>query len=234
MNNDKIIQAILKVKLLKWLMFCLSVIRWKAWTQVFVCCPGGETRTGGEICPHQLQPQNQWEKVPQFFIKTWRCQQILLLWKLCAWMTKHYFSTCYNLHTRPSCMEDVMVCICVIFQSIYALVEFTNQESVASLLEEAAIPTVSHEALVPFKSRLLSLKNSDSVGFMNQPYQPQTTAPINQLIQRLSIEESVSGLVVTHIVTVLIKQSRDSTLITTPTCECKCADMVCHLFSPLR
>ncbi|XP_036934803.1 poly(A) RNA polymerase, mitochondrial [Acanthopagrus latus] len=80
--------------------------------------------------------------------------------------------------------------------SIYALVEFTNQESVASLLEEAAIPTVSHEALVPFKSRLLSLKNSDSVGFMNQPYQPQTTAPINQLIQRLSIEESIDRQVI--------------------------------------
>ncbi|KAM8731834.1 poly(A) RNA polymerase, mitochondrial [Acanthopagrus schlegelii] len=79
---------------------------------------------------------------------------------------------------------------------IYALVEFTNQESVASLLEEAAIPTVSHEALVPFKSRLLSLKNVDSVGFMNQPYQPQTTAPINQLIQRLSIEESIDRQVI--------------------------------------
>lgn len=99
-------------------------------------------------------------------------------------------------------LEDVIVCTCVIFQGIYALVEFTKRESVASLLEEAAIPTVSHEALVPFKTRLLSLKNIDSVGSTNQQYQPQTTAPINQLIQRLSREESVSGLVVTHRVTV--------------------------------
>lgn len=115
-------------------------------------------------------------------------------------------------------LEDVIVCISVIFQGIYALVEFTKRESVASLLEEAAIPTVSHEALVPFKTRLLSLKNIDSVGSTNQQYQPQTTAPINQLIQRLSREESVSGLVVTHRVTVSIKQSwgLDSTLNTKP------------------
>lgn len=113
MNNDKIIQAILKVKLQKWLLFCFSVIRWKAWTQVLVCCPGGETRTGGEICPHQLQPQNQWEKVPQVFIKTWRRQQILLLWKLCAWMTQHYFLTCYDLHIRPAWLDSVGRCHCV-------------------------------------------------------------------------------------------------------------------------
>ncbi|XP_030254625.1 poly(A) RNA polymerase, mitochondrial [Sparus aurata] len=79
---------------------------------------------------------------------------------------------------------------------IYALVEFTKRESVASLLEEAAIPTVSHEALVPFKTRLLSLKNIDSVGSTNQQYQPQTTAPINQLIQRLSREESIDRQVI--------------------------------------
>ncbi|XP_073344599.1 poly(A) RNA polymerase, mitochondrial [Pagrus major] len=79
---------------------------------------------------------------------------------------------------------------------MYAVVEFTNRESVASLLEEAAIPTVSHEALVPFKSRLLSLKNVDSAGSTNQQYQPQTTAPINQLIQRLSREESIDRQVI--------------------------------------
>uniref|UniRef100_A0A3Q4ART7 Mitochondrial poly(A) polymerase n=1 Tax=Mola mola TaxID=94237 RepID=A0A3Q4ART7_MOLML len=46
---------------------------------------------------------------------------------------------------------------------VYAVVEFANRDGVASLLEEAVIPSVSNEALVPFKSRLLSLKNLSSV-----------------------------------------------------------------------
>lgn len=74
--------------------------------------------------------------------------------------------------------------------------EFANRESVASLLEEAAIPSSSHEAMVPYKSRLLSLKRLCSVDSLNkhsgQQCQPQTSIPINQLIQRLSTEESVS------------------------------------------
>ncbi|XP_022609781.1 poly(A) RNA polymerase, mitochondrial [Seriola dumerili] len=78
---------------------------------------------------------------------------------------------------------------------MYAVVEFANQESVASLLEEAAIPSVSHESMVPFKSRLLSLRNVGSVVSPNQQpghqCQPQTTIPINELIQRLSREESI-------------------------------------------
>lgn len=78
---------------------------------------------------------------------------------------------------------------------VYAVVEFAGREGVASLLEEAAIPSVNHEALVPFKSRLLTLRNLGSVETPNQQSgqqcQPQTTVPINQLIQRLSREESI-------------------------------------------
>ncbi|XP_040922330.1 poly(A) RNA polymerase, mitochondrial isoform X2 [Toxotes jaculatrix] len=77
----------------------------------------------------------------------------------------------------------------------YAVVEFANQESVASLLEGAAIPSISHECTVPFKSRLLSLSNLGSGDSPNQKSglqcQPQTTVPINELIQRLSREESI-------------------------------------------
>ncbi|XP_070842598.1 poly(A) RNA polymerase, mitochondrial [Chaetodon trifascialis] len=83
---------------------------------------------------------------------------------------------------------------CFFYESygIYAVVEFANRESVASLLEEAAIPSVSHEAIVPFKSRLLSLKKSASLNSPNQKLcKPQITIPINQLIQRLSTEESI-------------------------------------------
>ncbi|XP_031154095.1 poly(A) RNA polymerase, mitochondrial isoform X2 [Sander lucioperca] len=78
---------------------------------------------------------------------------------------------------------------------LYAVVEFANRESVASLFEGAAIPSVSHESTVPFKSRLLSLRNiglADSTNQQSgQQCQPQTPIPINELIQRLSKEESI-------------------------------------------
>ncbi|XP_063340397.1 poly(A) RNA polymerase, mitochondrial [Pelmatolapia mariae] len=78
---------------------------------------------------------------------------------------------------------------------VYAVVEFANQESVTSLLEGVAIPGGSHESAVPFKSRLLSLRNLGSVDSSNQvsgrQCQPQTTIPINELIKRLSREESI-------------------------------------------
>lgn len=76
------------------------------------------------------------------------------------------------------------------------MVEFTTRESVASLLDEAVIPIYSHEATMPFKSRLLSLKNLSSADQTNlqstQQLQPQSTMPINQLINRLAKEETVS------------------------------------------
>lgn len=93
-------------------------------------------------------------------------------------------------------IDDDVVCTADILQGVHAVVEFANQGSVASLLEEATVPNVSHEAVVPFKSRLLSLKNlgsSDPPSQQSGPQcQPQTAIPINQLIQRLSGEESVS------------------------------------------
>ncbi|XP_041817882.1 poly(A) RNA polymerase, mitochondrial [Chelmon rostratus] len=112
------------------------------WTQIFVRRPGGETRTGREICSHQLPLQR--ENAPQ---------------------------------------------------GTHVVVEFANRESVASLLEEAAIPSISHEAVVPFKSRLLSLKKLGSLDSPNQQSgqqcKPQTSIPINELIKRLSREESI-------------------------------------------
>uniref|UniRef100_A0A3Q0SEL4 Mitochondrial poly(A) polymerase n=1 Tax=Amphilophus citrinellus TaxID=61819 RepID=A0A3Q0SEL4_AMPCI len=78
---------------------------------------------------------------------------------------------------------------------VYAVVEFAKQESVSSLLEGAAIPGGSHESAVPFKSRLLSLRNFSPVDSQNQPSglqcQPQTTIPISELIKRLSREKSI-------------------------------------------
>lgn len=79
---------------------------------------------------------------------------------------------------------------------MYAVVEFASRESVASLLEETAIPNISHESVVPFKSRLLSLRSLSPTDPRNhqsgQRCQAQTSIPINELIQRLSREETVS------------------------------------------
>lgn len=88
-------------------------------------------------------------------------------------------------------------CLGVFLQGVYAVVEFDKRESVSSLLDEAAIPSTNHEALVPFKSRLLSLKNIGALSTSanqkpDQQCHPQTVIPINQLIQRLSREQSVS------------------------------------------
>lgn len=84
-------------------------------------------------------------------------------------------------------------------QGVHALVEFTNRDSVASLLREAAIPSSSHEATVPFKSRLLSLKHQgaadSSIQQSLQLSDSQSILPINHLIQMLSKKESVRALI---------------------------------------
>uniref|UniRef100_A0A3Q3AUX7 Mitochondrial poly(A) polymerase n=1 Tax=Kryptolebias marmoratus TaxID=37003 RepID=A0A3Q3AUX7_KRYMA len=46
---------------------------------------------------------------------------------------------------------------------VYAVVEFASRDSVSSLLESATIPSISQESIVPFKSRLLSIRNLSSV-----------------------------------------------------------------------
>lgn len=72
------------------------------------------------------------------------------------------------------------------------MVEFANRDGVASLLGEAAVPSSSsHEAAVPFKSRLLSLKHRGAADSPLQPSEPQSTIPISQLIRRLSEKETV-------------------------------------------
>uniref|UniRef100_A0A8C6U4N3 Mitochondrial poly(A) polymerase n=1 Tax=Neogobius melanostomus TaxID=47308 RepID=A0A8C6U4N3_9GOBI len=54
---------------------------------------------------------------------------------------------------------------CFFYESFgtYAVVEFSNQDGVQSLLESAAMPSVSHESVVPLRSRLLSLRNVNTV-----------------------------------------------------------------------
>ncbi|XP_029004135.1 poly(A) RNA polymerase, mitochondrial [Betta splendens] len=78
---------------------------------------------------------------------------------------------------------------------MYAVVEFASQEGVASLLEGAAIPSIDYESVVPFKSRSFSLRNLGLAESPNQQSgklcQPQTTIPINELIKKLSKEQSI-------------------------------------------
>ncbi|KAL1006747.1 hypothetical protein UPYG_G00076340 [Umbra pygmaea] len=74
---------------------------------------------------------------------------------------------------------------------MYAVVEFVHKESLTSLLNGTAIPCINHEATMPFKSRLLSLRNTGSVDQSAPQCQSQTTIPINDLIQRLSNENSI-------------------------------------------
>lgn len=90
---------------------------------------------------------------------------------------------------------DIKKCFFYESYGLYAVVEFAKRENVASLLEGAVIPSVNHESTVPFKSRLLSLRNLSLVDLSNQQSglqcQPQTIVPINEFIQRLSKEESI-------------------------------------------
>ncbi|KAL4630928.1 poly(A) RNA polymerase, mitochondrial [Arapaima gigas] len=72
----------------------------------------------------------------------------------------------------------------------YAVVEFAKKEDVLSILETASIPYLQHEAAVPFKSRLLSLK-TDKLGNMSNPrsslqLSSQTSVSVNDLIKKLN------------------------------------------------
>ncbi|KAL7856829.1 hypothetical protein SRHO_G00157280 [Serrasalmus rhombeus] len=74
---------------------------------------------------------------------------------------------------------------------MYAVVEFSSKESIAALKGSCTIPSVQHEASVPFKSRLLSLKWTGSIGPTTVKCHEQLPISINELIQQLSKQESI-------------------------------------------
>ncbi|KAJ8010301.1 hypothetical protein DPEC_G00073620 [Dallia pectoralis] len=90
---------------------------------------------------------------------------------------------------------DINKCFFYESYGTYAVVEFVHKESLASLHQGTAIPTINHEATVPFKSRLLTLRQTGSVemssGKSGPLCQPQITIPMKDLILRLSNENSV-------------------------------------------
>ncbi|KAB5555680.1 hypothetical protein PHYPO_G00036890 [Pangasianodon hypophthalmus] len=78
---------------------------------------------------------------------------------------------------------------------IYAVVEFSTKDSITALKANCTIPSVQHEAAVPFKSRLLSLKwtgqGSQSNASNTLKLQKHLPIPINELTQHLSKQESI-------------------------------------------
>uniref|UniRef100_A0A8C2DHX3 Mitochondrial poly(A) polymerase n=1 Tax=Cyprinus carpio TaxID=7962 RepID=A0A8C2DHX3_CYPCA len=74
-----------------------------------------------------------------------------------------------------------------------AVVEFSSRESIASLKESINIPAVEHEAAVPFKSRLLSLKwpGSQSSNHPVPKFKEQSPPSINEITQLLSERDSM-------------------------------------------
>ncbi|XP_036377974.1 poly(A) RNA polymerase, mitochondrial [Megalops cyprinoides] len=86
---------------------------------------------------------------------------------------------------------------CFFYESFgtYAVVEFSDKDCVASLKDGTRIPSTQHESTVPFKTRLLSVK-TNHLGDQSKT-QPsiqclkQTTIGINDLVQKLSKEDSI-------------------------------------------
>ncbi|XP_055006795.1 poly(A) RNA polymerase, mitochondrial [Boleophthalmus pectinirostris] len=99
---------------------------------------------------------------------------------------------------------------CFFYESFgtYAVVEFSDNDGVQSLLDSATIPSISHESVVPLRSRLLSLRSINTVNtdIKNIPQcQPQRTVSINELIQQLSscdnLEQQIMSLTEAHSLT---------------------------------
>ncbi|XP_051910829.1 poly(A) RNA polymerase, mitochondrial [Hippocampus zosterae] len=93
---------------------------------------------------------------------------------------------------------DINKCFTYESYGMHAVVEFASQDSVSSLLDGAGIPSNNHESMVPYKSRLMTLRGLTEVTNQqsNKLSHPQTTIPINELIQRLSQEESIDQQII--------------------------------------
>ncbi|KAE8595890.1 hypothetical protein XENTR_v10015902 [Xenopus tropicalis] len=80
----------------------------------------------------------------------------------------------------------------------HAVVEFLDRESIESLRSATSLPTVENECILPFKSRLFTLKSDSALGNVPVPCHRQTALPINELIQKLckaqNIEEQAYAL----------------------------------------
>ncbi|XP_069504190.1 poly(A) RNA polymerase, mitochondrial [Ambystoma mexicanum] len=77
----------------------------------------------------------------------------------------------------------------------HAVVEFSRLDSIESLCARTSIPYIKDDCVVPFKSRLFTLKSTTSLeqAFNQKPVecQKQSTIPINELIFKLSSAENI-------------------------------------------
>ncbi|KAG9267965.1 poly(A) RNA polymerase, mitochondrial [Astyanax mexicanus] len=78
---------------------------------------------------------------------------------------------------------------------IYAVVEFSSRDSISSLKENCTIPSLQHEASVPFKSRLLTLSSTATGKKQTGPNAIKchnlTPPSFDKLINQLSKQETV-------------------------------------------
>ncbi|XP_078393941.1 poly(A) RNA polymerase, mitochondrial [Cetorhinus maximus] len=78
---------------------------------------------------------------------------------------------------------------------VYAVVEFSNKESIGTLKGFSSIPRLQHECAVPFKSRFFNLRNNHprelSAAQPSVPCLKQSVIPVNELLQKLSGAESI-------------------------------------------
>ncbi|TSK14826.1 Poly(A) RNA polymerase, mitochondrial [Bagarius yarrelli] len=76
-----------------------------------------------------------------------------------------------------------------------AVVEFSTKDSISALKANCTIPSVQHEAAVPFKSRLLSLKwagqGSQSNSSKTLEFQKHSPISVNELTRHLCKQESI-------------------------------------------
>lgn len=83
-----------------------------------------------------------------------------------------------------------------LIQGLYAVVEFCQKESVASLQNLTRTPSMGTEAAIPFRSRFFNLKlKNSSDQTSEQPYMPhcnQSPPSSKKLFELLCDAESVS------------------------------------------
>ncbi|XP_053569869.1 poly(A) RNA polymerase, mitochondrial [Bombina bombina] len=73
----------------------------------------------------------------------------------------------------------------------HAVVEYLDKESLESLRAGAGIPNARDECIVPFKSRLFTLKCNPELDHTPVLYSKQATRPINELIQKLCTADNI-------------------------------------------
>ncbi|KAM4689422.1 poly(A) RNA polymerase, mitochondrial isoform 2-T2 [Discoglossus pictus] len=76
-------------------------------------------------------------------------------------------------------------------QGTHAVVEYFDRDSIESLRAATRVPNAEDECLVPFKSRLFTIKTDTALDQTTVRYHKQVAIPINELIQKLCSAENI-------------------------------------------